>query len=189
MTKRFKKLTIVTLLIAMVSAFTYGCNEDKPNDNETTAATTIKEVESTSEKETTTQEPTTVEPTTQEPTTEEPTTEYVQKGLMITVEKKNAEKFNGLVIESGHVFYINDFCSDSDSSFDTFRGDTAFAVMAYIGLDTTKFEQKYFPAGAQAASIPHSDNYSFTYTGDKKYTCTFMMEIEGYVYFDLYEVE
>ena len=181
MTRKFKKLTMVTLLIAMVSAFVYGCNEDKPNNNETTVATTIKESESTSEKETTTQEPTTVEPT-----TEEPTDNYVTTGISVAVEKKNADKFYDLVIENGHVFNINEFCSDTDSSFDSVRGNTAFAIMGIIGIDTTKFEQKYFPAGAQAPEIPYADNYSFTYNGDKKYVCRFMMEIDGYVYFELY---
>lgn len=81
MTKRTKK-TMVTLLIAMVSTFAFGCSNETTND-ETVATTTKEEVASTTEKETTTEEV-----TTEETTTEEPTTEYVQKGRKIIVDKK-----------------------------------------------------------------------------------------------------
>ncbi len=183
MTKTIKKLTMVTLLITMFSTFAYGCDNDKPGNKETEAPTTTKEVESTTEKEVTTQEPTTVETT-----TEEKTTVHVQQGVEIGVEKKNAEKFKDLVIESGHVFYINDFCSIEGK--DSFRGNTAFTIMTHIGMDTTEFEAKYFPAGAQAPKIPYADNYSFTYNGDKKFVFTFMKErANGFVYFDLHEVK
>lgn len=185
MTKTIKKLTMVTLLITMFSTFAYGCDNDKPGNKETEAPTTTKVVETTTEKEVTTQEPTTVEPT-----TEEKTTVHTKQGLTVAVEKKNAEKFKDLVIESGHVFYVNDFCSDSDSSLDTFRGNTTFAVMTYLGIDISEAESKYFPAGAQAPEIPYEDNYSFTYTGDKKFAFAFMEELDnGFAYFDLYEVK
>ena len=183
MTKTIKKLTMVTLLITMFSTFAYGCDNDKPGNKETEAPTTTKEVESTTEKEVTTQEPTTVETT-----TEEKTTVHVKQGISVAVEKKNAEHFKDLVIESGHVFYINDFCSNPEK--DTFRGNAAFSIMSYLGLDTSEFEAKYFPAGAQAPEIPYEDNYSFTYTGDKKFAFAFMMERDnGFVYFDLYELK
>ena len=185
MTKTIKKLTMVTLLITMFSTFAYGCDNDKPSNKKTEAPTTTKVVETTTEKEVTTQEPTTVETT-----TEEKTTVHVKQGISVGVEKKNADKFKGLVIESGHVFYINDFCSIENSDEDSFRGDTAFAIMTHIGMDTTEFISKYFPAGAQAPKIPYSDNYSFTYTGDKKFVFTFMKErANGFVYFDLHEVK
>ena len=183
MTKTIKKLTMVTLLITMFSTFAYGCDNDKPGNKETEAPTTTKVVETTTEKEVTTQEPTTVETT-----TEEPTTVHVQQGLSVGVEKKNAENFKDLVIESGYVFYINDFCSNPEKN--AFRGNTTFAIMTYLGIDTTEFESKYFPDGVQEPKIPYEDNYSFTYTGDKKYAFAFMEErANGFVYFDLYEVK
>ncbi|MEE1518143.1 MAG: hypothetical protein UF228_11180 [Lachnospiraceae bacterium] len=178
MTKTIEKLTMVTLLITMFSTFALGCGNDKAGNKETEAPTT------TTEKEVTTQEPTTVEHT-----TEEPTTVHVKQGVSIIVEKNNAEHFNDLVIESGHIFNINDFCSDADKSFDSFRGNNAFIIMTYIGIDTAEFESKYFPDGAQAPKIPLADNYSFKYTGNKKFACALLNEIDGYVYFDLYEVK
>ena len=89
MTKTIKKLTMVTLLIAMFSTVIFGCSDETSTNDETGASTTKKEVESTTEKETTTAESTTkkeVESTTEkETTTSEPTT---KKEVESTTEKE-----------------------------------------------------------------------------------------------------
>ncbi|MEE1518142.1 MAG: hypothetical protein UF228_11175 [Lachnospiraceae bacterium] len=178
-----KKLIMLVSICLLTTTCLFGCGNDpkKSDDNATTAA----KVEVTTK-----EDGATTEATTTEPTTEEKTTVHVKQGISVGVEKKNADKFKGLVIESGHVFYINDFCSIENSDEDSFRGDTAFAIMTHIGMDTTEFLSKYFPAGAQAPKIPYSDNYSFTYNGDKKFVFTFMKErANGFVYFDLHEVK
>lgn len=176
-----KKIIMFASICLLTTSCLFGCGNDpkKSDDNATTAAkvedTTKEDVAAT-------------ESTTAEPTTEEKTTVHVKQGISVGVEKKNADKFKDLVIESGHVFNINDFCSNPEK--DTFRGNAAFSIMSYLGLDTSEFEAKYFPAGAQAPEIPYEDNYSFTYTGDKKFAFAFMMERDnGFVYFDLYEVK
>lgn len=175
--KKFKKVVLMSLAM---STFIVGCAGESGNSSTTT---TMEEV-STKEKETTT----TAEITTQEITTEEPTTKYVKKGVTIIVDKKNAEHFNGLVIESGYTFYINEFIVNPEEI--QTRGDTALLLLCILGIDTTQFEAKYFPFGYQAPEVPYEDNYSFTYTGDKKYTFTYMYEKDnGYVYFDFHEVK
>ena len=184
-----KKLILLLTVCLLTTSCLFGCGDDtKPTEDN--AATIITSTESSTKEDVVTTEPTTQEPTTVETTTEEKTTVHVKQGISVAVEKKNAEKFKDLVIESGHVFYINDFCSIENSDEDSFRGDTAFAIMTHIGMDTTEFLSKYFPAGAQAPRIPYADNYSFTYNGDKKYVFTFMKErANGFVYFDLHEVK
>lgn len=92
------------------------------------------------------------------------------------------------MIESGYTFYINEFIVNPEHIQQ--RGDTALVLLSFTGMDKTEFLNKYFPAGYQAPEVPYEDNYSFTYTGDKKYTFTYMYEKDnGYAYFDFYEVE
>lgn len=94
------------------------------------------------------------------------------------------------MIESGHVFYANDICSDPDPFQDSLRGDTVAAIMLYIGADYEGFEKKYFPAGAQSFLLPLEENYSFTYTGDKKFKFSFALDRGNeFLYFDLHEVK
>ena len=178
MSKKMRKIVTGLLVVSALCMLATGCGSSK-NDIETATAEKVEV--------TTKEEVTTAEQTMEEPNTEETTTEYVEKGMSIGVEKKNAENFRDLVIENGYTFYINDFCSDPSDSM--FRGETALVIMSYLGIDTAEFEEKYFPLGAQAAKIPYEDNYSFTYTGDKKFIFTFMFTYDEFMYFDLHEVE
>ncbi len=180
MTKR-RKITTVTLLIAMISSFAVGCgNEPAPSNDETTTPEII----------TTTEEPT----TTQEVTTEEPTTEYQLKGWYVTVPIDKKDMFFDLTVEKGYSININDIYPQEGEDYDIYRGILAqqIAVAVFIDNYTQKLDEfydEYWAPGANSISISYEQNAVINYNCDKRFYFYWVEDTDGKAFFDVYEVD
>lgn len=180
MTKR-RKITTVTLLIAMISSFAVGCgNEPAPSNNETTTPEII----------TTTEEPT----TTQEVTTEEPTTKYQRKGQVVAVPIDKKDMFMDLTVEKGYSININDIYPQEGEEYDIYRAILAEQIAVAVFIDNytqelENFYDQYWAPGANSMSISYEQNAVINYNCDKKFYFYFEKEIDGLAVFDVYEVD
>ena len=183
MTKRIRKITIVTLLIGMLSSFAAGCSNDA-TVNENTSTT--KEAVTTAVPETTTEEVTTEEPTTTKEVSPE---EYDYKGKMFIAYMCVKDYFDGLVVNPGDVIYLNDIWSGETEYDDIVRGETAMCLHINFGDDDAldKFNDLYMSAAGPY--VPYSDNYSIEYKGKKIQFVYIGWDGDTFANFDIIPIE
>jgi hypothetical protein len=77
---------------------------------------------------------------------------------------------------------LNEFCSDKgwdDSDENCFnRGDCLFELYEYFEMDYSYIVEHYGHGFVEDVFVTESENYTFEYTGNKKYTTDFMGENE-----------
>ena len=164
-----KTKSIVTiLLVATMLASMTACSGENATENASTPTTTT---------------------TVPEVTTEEPTTEYVYKGIEFYCSDKDAEYFNGLILENGDKIYVNDIWKEESEYYDGERGSIAYAILGNFKMEEERqaFRDKYW-SDSTWPFVPYSDNYCIEYTGEK---VEFVLaeKLDGGVIFDVIPVE
>lgn len=163
MLKGRRLLSIVLTCVFLFSSTACSGGGDNKKDTSTTEPTTNAE---DTTKESTTKEP---ETTTEEPTTEKPTysKEYT---FFIRVEKK--DMFDGLIVEKGHKFILNDIMPEGDGFADEDRGSLALEISRSLFSQCNptgkEISNIVYPNGAQYEILSTSQNLVIEYTGDEK---------------------
>ena len=177
--KRTSKILLVTLLFVCFISTLMACSSNEVTDNKETTSTTAKNK--------------TTEPATEEPTTEEASTEYVFKGYEFNSHPDGFNLQNDWTINSGDFIYINDYVSNSDEDYDSIRGSYAKILLIVTETENQNdllniLMEKYMQYGDSTIYIPHADNYSFEYVGNKKVVFKFIKYNEdGELVFDVYK--
>lgn len=192
--RKINRIITLSILVTMISSFSFGCGNDTPGGDETTAATetpTTTKVEDTTvqtETPTTTPEP----PTTEEPTTEEPTTEYVWKGEKFIINASKKDIFTDLIVEKGYKIALNDLVGKNEGD-DADRGGIGrkltLALYRKNHIDKAdEFVYTYLEGGADLIEISYDQNVIIEYNEREKMFFYFVKEKNGKAYFDVYEI-
>lgn len=173
MLKGKRLLSIVLTCIFLFSLTACSGGGDNKKDTSTTAPTTKAE---DTTKESTTKEP---ETTTEEPTTEKPT--YSKEYMFgIRIEKK--DMFDGLIVEKGYKFVINDIMPEGEFT-DESRGNLALKIPRALFMECSptraEISDIVFANGAQFEKLSTSQNLVIEYTGDEKLIFEFIGVVDA----------
>lgn len=181
MMKLLKKQFCALLAVICLGAAVTGCSGSNGSGSKNKEeATTQKKVE-----ETTTEKPT------EEPTTKNPVYTHKYKGYELWIDHTyyNCESLKNATVNPGDVLYANDYALEEGQPV----GNNMYAIVSalyylYYPEKCQKFEDDYI--GPHGEGIYYSDNFAFTYEGDKPMYFEFVgTTLEGSSCFDVYPLE
>ncbi|MBQ4068344.1 MAG: hypothetical protein IJC76_03755 [Lachnospiraceae bacterium] len=163
MLKGRRLLSIVLTCVFLFSLTACSGGGDNKKDTSTTAPTTKAE---DTTKESTTKEP---ETTTEEPTTEKPT---YSKEMSFTIRADKKDMFDGLIVEKGYKFVINDIMPEGDGFDDHDRGmlsmKVAYALFRECTPTSGEISDIVYSGGSQLEMLSTSQNLVIEYVGSDK---------------------